>query len=66
MKIYHLLNTYIVSTKIFVETRERLIQPQVAPPETSDQITEPFVGQLVRHDSGDENLIDYICVVLII
>lgn len=46
-----------MSTEIFEETSERLIEPQVWPPEASDQVSEPLVSELVSHDRGNEDLV---------
>lgn len=51
-----------MSCKVFKVAGERFIQPQIAPPEASDQVSEPFMSKLVSKDGSNEDFAIQVCV----
>lgn len=54
-----------MSSEVLIEGGKSLVQPQVAPPKAGDQIPEPLVRELVRHDGGCAQLSREACVLLV-
>lgn len=46
-----------MGSKVFEEAGKRLVEPEVTPPEAGDEVTKPFVSELVSHDGSNEVLI---------
>lgn len=55
-----------MSAEIFEKTGERFVEPQVTPPETSDQVTEPFMSELVRHNRSDVDFVEHVSVLRVV
>lgn len=46
------ISSYHVSQVVLIESSKALVKPEVVPPRTSDEISEPHVSDLMRHDVG--------------
>lgn len=55
-----------MSREILEETSEGLVEPEVAPPEASYEVSEPFVGHFVRDDGGYEDLVLQVSVLFVV